>query len=313
MILLYSPKVHKDLIRIKPSEVSLLTYAQTSRILNLEVKHIKDRLKNVYVVDEETISNLTATPPFPYYIKNDIILWEDMFITRVNGFLNWECLNILIGLSGSIIQLRYYKDILDMNMQIQQDMMYLSVQLSEISAKINAFTRKKSKFNYIDILLARQILKKKKVRSSIHRNGRLVIDLPNVKIGNDREGYIIYNNIYIYISKWGTIDGYILQFNNFSYSSFWKMQDIILHPFLFEPYYMKMPYLETSQEAYIDNLVSLAKGEPYNDLELHPVPIDNIIKDFNIYRRIWNGIRDPRLEDSMESYKKIFIKKDSNY
>jgi hypothetical protein len=255
----------------------------------------------LYIIDSDTLVRLLPKTPLPKFVNKNLVLWEDKFAISVVN-LNWETLNVVIALSGSLNRVESYNKIIDRNLQVKQDIMYLSVQLQEISARINEFQGRQS-YDYFDKLLFRQILRKKKIKSAI-KDDKIVINLSDIKIGNNAEGFIIYNNIYLYISQWNILDGYSLHFNTFSFSSFWDIDDVVLHPNLFTPYYIDMPVIETSYETYADNLVSISKGLDYSSTS--PISITTIIRNFNRYRRIWNGLKDPREEPTLNAYKAIF-------
>jgi len=300
LILLYSRKEYSNLTKLDISDIPLISFAQSSKILNIETNYIKERLKNVYVIDSNILVSLLPKTPLPIHVNRHLVLWEEKYaFSTVN--ISWETLNIIMALSGNSNKIEAYNSMIDKNIKVKQDIMYLSVQLQEISARINEFN-KSQVYEYFDQTLFRQILRKKKIRNTIS-NGKIVINLSNIKIGNDSDGYIVYNKVKLYISKWNVLDGYSLHFNNFSYSSFWNIKDVVLHPTLYTPYYLGLPIIDISYELYIDNMLNIAMGKSKDSI----ISIPNIIRNYNRYRRIWNSIKDTRLNYKEDEYKDIFI------
>lgn len=290
MILYYSTDKHPELTKLKPKSVSVQAYAQCSKILNIEPRYIRERLRDVYVVDTDYVTDLVSTTPFPSYIRKRVILWESQF-TISTSIVDWEALNLIVALSGSHNKELSYSSIIEKNTSIKQDIMYLSVQLQSVSAKVAEF-RKTQNYRYFDAVLFAKILKRRKIKYTMHSNS-IILNFKNIRIGSSNEGYVIYNRIDVEIGEWNSISGFTLEFNNFAYASYWNIQDVLLHPYLNVPYYIDIPYLDLSYEAYVDHIIRMVTGVDYR-LGTGLANITDIMVSFNRYRRIWNGLKDPR-------------------
>lgn len=149
--------------------------------------------------------------------------------------------------------------------------------------------------------------RKYKFKGWIHED-KVFLELRDVHLGDNSSGIMIYNRIIIVLKDW-KIDGYLLRFNNFDYSSYWNMEAIV-HPRLLAPYCymdfgMTIASKQSNMDAFLETLkTSITEYIPTRSLKSLP----EITNDFMRYRSLWATHRF-LTNDRTELSKEIFGKK----
>ena len=140
-------------------------------------------------------------------------------------------------------------------------------------------------------------LKKRSIKAYAHKE-YVICEFNRVKLGNETEGYIIYNKI-IVILKRLAIHGYMIRFHEFDYSSYWNT-DVLLHPHLQLKSYGKV--FELGKFAR-----ELKKMVRKYDQENNLISVSKIIDTFQAKRMTYGSMKF-FVRDRTELSKKLFNK-----
>lgn len=132
-------------------------------------------------------------------------------------------------------------------------------------------------YPYINNNILNKELNKRKIKSFIH-NDLVICEFTNVKVGNEQEGYLIYNKIIVIIKNF-VIEGFMFRFEGFDYSSYWNIP-ISLHPNLA----IGLPSEFMFPDVYAKSLKDLVTVYKPNQ---SIISISDIIADFQNRRKLW--------------------------
>ncbi len=287
-MILYKKKeqMHQELKQFTPSKGALAIAAVA---LKTPVKALEVILTNCWIIDSNYLAMLVNIQT-PKYIGDQVILWDNKIVIS-KELRDWEYINFIYPLLVVNNKLEVIKRITSVNNAIKTDLQYYNIKLvqlrSEIIDKSEDIYRHTIEFFDSEEMI--KSFKKLRVKVSLFE-GRVVAEFNNIKLGNDEEGYLMYRKIFLFIKDW-KINGYVYNFKNFDYSSYWDL-DIRLHPYIVTPYGFNevmtwMPKHDYNMYAKaLVEMTTLYMADSGTNGGLH-----NIIKSFNQYRKLWNGLR----------------------
>lgn len=234
-------------------------------------------------------------------ITKDYVLFKDGTLLVFTDSLDWKTLNILYGLYNSSDKEETLKEIKSFNEVKNLDLITYSHTLEKF--QLEALSFRKSFVNELEFFNTNKFLRELKnrdIKAELYNN-KVKILFENVKLGNEHEGYMSYNSIILFIKSF-SIEGYMLRFDNFDYSSYWKIP-VILHPYLSTPFGFNncLEYLPPNDyKTFVDALITLVKN--YHNTGYKT--LTQIIEDFQDLRILWNDLKS-RSEDRIELSKMI--------
>lgn len=263
----------------------------------LQNESIKDIKQSINSLRTRYAENTLQDKVIKLACSKDICLYEGngYYIVRHYSLLNWQkimlghvirsSINVTEQNDNSYIIKAFY-DMIDYFTDIENDQVkykeFLEHTKEEI-AKYRKYSLRRQPFFNIKKVLAS--LKSKRIKAWIHKD-LIIASFSNVKLGNEEEGYLIYNKIYV-VLKGYSIDGFLFRFKEFDYSSYWGLS-VIVHPNLWLPMAFSNDIVRPiSNDLFADNLKKIVKE--YDSLSFKK--ISDIIEDFQERRKLWAGNR----------------------
>lgn len=307
MILYTNRKGHK----FKRVEFSSRDFAISSLSLNETIATLRTFSRKCIEINQDEVNRLLKKPTV--IIKKQYIVWEDSNILLFpNGYSNkWEALNILYVLSSVLDQSEeVFSSIISANEEKALGLALYKNDFKDFSKRVDIHI--KSFYKQIQYFDVRKMLRCAKALDihAVLNEKKVVLKYRNVDYKGSK-GSIFYNEIFIFVNSF-TIDGFILRFKDFDYSSYWNLP-VSLHPFLSLPgfcdAYLSF-YAPKNYEEFIRMINYLVHGKVNSDRFL-PIKVSEIISNFNDLRRMWASNKmtvKERLELS-----KIIVEKKINY
>ena len=274
--------------KAKPINFTSEDLAISSLCLGEEIKLLEKFSKKCFELDEVTYNALLLNNEAEFnstYVKisNQIIIFIDL--------LDWEALNLLYTLDNVSNKLEIIKEVKAFNEDRRLTMLVYKQETEELLAKMyKAKIEWQPTIPFFNIQKAVREFRKVGFKIKIREN-KILLTLTNVKIGNDYEGYLIYNNIHLFIKDF-TIDGFLLRFDNFDFSSYWNIP-FILHPFLSVPHGFnnKLAWIpKQNYTLFAQSLYELCTNYSVNESnQIGFLSIAEIISHFQDLRILWNG------------------------
>lgn len=224
----------------------------------------------------------------------------DILIYITSDVIDWEVINILWVLRSSLNKEKGLKQILSENEDVKLSLFRYKQTLDDYQGELSRFApfKESGYFNSLKFLSSCKALNIKAKTIS----DKIAMEFEDVKLGNDKEGYIYYNKIIVFLNSEGLIDGFNLIFNDFGYSSYWGLP-VVMHPYLTVGYCFNqsLSFLNRNDASYAgalqDTIISYA---PNSGIKT----VNQILVDFQTLRHLWYGLKDNI--DSKELSKVIF-------
>lgn len=260
--------------------------------------------RRLVVLSEAEYSILMTTQTT--HISKDYITFKDGTLLVFVESFDWRTLTILYGLFNSSDKNETLKEIKSFNELKHLDLVTYSHLLEKFQLEVLQF--RKGFVNELEFFNANKLieeLRKRNVHAELYNN-KVKVLFENVKVGNEHEGYMTYNNIILFIKSFA-IDGFLLRFDNFDYNSYWKIP-VVLHPYLNTPlgYNNCLEYLSPNDYSgfanFLINNIKEYHGTGYKTMT-------RIIEDFQDLRILWNDMK-ARSEDRIELSKMIIKQKE---
>lgn len=246
-------------------------------------------------ISKETLIELQSTYPvvethFSYINLGDIFIY---IATEVN----WETINILWALRSSLDKIVSLRRVISNN-EDNKITLYQYQQLSnEYLQKLSNFKVTDSPyFNALRFLSSCKLLK---IKTKI-TNKKIAMYFDNVKLGNNSEGQLLYNQIIVIIDGEGLIDGFLLYFNDFAFSSYWNLP-IILHPYLSVgcAFNQSLSFINRNDISYAEAIRDTVQNyTPNSGIK----SISSILLDFQVLRKLWYGLKDSVDEKELNKF-----------
>ena len=291
--------------KFKSLEFASRDFAISSICLNESVVTLKAFAKQCLVIDDKELTRLLSTPTTE--IKKEYIIWEDGNVVIFAKYANWMLLNMLYALhSVPIPSSKMYQKVIAFNESRSMEMALYSNTMKVFEQKLtvhinNFYSEQIPYFN------ARKLVRLAKAMdiNASQSKDKVLFRYKNVKYVSV-EGSIFYNEIFIFIKDF-KIDGFMLRFDAFDFSSYWNIP-VILHPFLAVPFgfnshldFLPPQNYQAFAEAIHKMVTAEIEGVGFKDTRA-------LIQDFQDLQRMWAGNKMRALE-RIELSKLILEKK----
>jgi hypothetical protein len=277
--------------------------AQSSIMLKESVRNLDRFLSfNCKVISHDTLQELLRE--VPQLTTSEFLKWEDKLIVFCsNPDVTWEDINRLWVLANSLDFTTGIKRVITFNENAKMKMAVIRMKVEQLRIEIlHAVNNNKDVLNYFNHNRFMAECKKQKILMSVVK-GTVCMEFKIIKLGNESEGFIIYDKIFIFVRDWH-IDGFLLRFSDFDFSSYWNIP-YILHPYLSVPYGYNhhLQFLpENSYEVYVRAIADeVTKYFPETGFK----QVRAIVTDFQELRKYYNGLK-YKTENRSELSKLIF-------
>lgn len=291
-----------------PLKYSQRDLAFASYYLSERVQTLKNFLDlNCRIISEGTLQEELTTAPLR--TSPNLILWEEQFVLfDMFEKVTWETVIFLYALATSLTKEKTFAEVIAYVEQRKVTDAIVADAIYNLREKVRNEARKKIElvpyFNYKEFIKETNKIKGDFKVKARRWGSKVAMEIDNVKLGNEKEGYIIYNKIIIFLNDW-QLDGYMLRFTEFDFSSYWNFPHVILHPFLEVPLCRNdvlMWHNPQHYKEFAELIYSIAtEYDEYQGNE----SVQNIVQNFQILRKIWNGNR-YEAENRLELSKMIF-------
>jgi hypothetical protein len=243
-------------------------------------------MKRCLIIDQTELSRLLIKPTLE--VKKEYIIWEDGNIALFIKYGGWNVLNMLYAFhSVPVPSAKMYQKVIAFN-----ESRSLEMGLYDNTMKI--YTRKLTIHNLnfyseqLPYFNARKLVRLAKAMGiNASLNGEKVLfRYKDIKYAS-KEGSIFYNEIFVFIKDF-QIDGFMLRFDAFDFSSYWNIP-VILHPYLATPYgfnshldFLPPQNYQAFAKAIDRMVIGDLEGTGFKDIRL-------LIQDFQDLQRIWAG------------------------
>jgi hypothetical protein len=277
-------------------------YAISAYALQENIQVLKRFVKDYGFIplDEEAFTQLMSSGEAKevnkYYIvlRNKIIFFVEE--------LNWKSLNIIFSVFNALNRKKALESALEYNLNISSTLAVLKAKHEEVIREVDKAREELNKaIKFFNLNKFLQICSNESIETKVTANN-IILKFKDIQF-DCAEGSIFYNQILVEIKDL-KIEGYVLKFNDFTYSTYWNLP-FKLHPFL------DVPYGRNNFLAFM----------PHNDYatfirELKSCVIApngegrDIIQTYLDLQKLW-GIYKDEYTDEMELSKKIMkIKKE---
>jgi len=303
MILIANRRGH----RFKSLEVSSRDLAISSICLNESVLTLKAFIKKCLIIDEAEMNRLLGRPTTK--LVKSYIVWEDGSILLLLNGNNWEVLNILYSLhSVPKVTHQLYQRVIAFNESRRMEMALYKKTLDDYKIKLtnhilNFYSEQVHYFNAKKLVRLAKVMG---INASLNED-KVLFRYKDIEYAS-AEGSIFYNEIFVFIKDF-QIDGFMLRFQDFDFSTYWNIP-VVLHPFLAIPYgfnnnldFLPPQNYQMFAEAINEAVTGKVEGGKtgFKDVRL-------LIQDFQDLRRIWASNK-MRAQERIELSKLILKKK----
>lgn len=294
-----------------------LTYSRrdlafASYYLSERVTALKNFLDlNCRIISNEALQEELSTAP--QRTLSNLILWKEQFIVfDMFEEVTWETIILLYSLFTSLTKEKTFSDVIAYIEQKKIDNAIVTDALTNLRMKVREEARKRIElvpyFNYKEFIKeANKIKGDFKVRAK-QWGSKVAMEIDDVKLGNDKEGYIIYNKIVIFLNRW-ELDGYMLRFTEFDFSSYWNFPHVILHPFLEVPLCRNSCLMWHNPQHYKEFAEMIYESATEYGEHQGNRFVEDIVQDFQVLRKLWNSNR-YEISNRIELSKAIFSEKE---
>jgi hypothetical protein len=266
--------------------ISVGDLATASLILNERVSSLKLFLHTkCRLIDEADLQSLLKDSPS--LVSKPFIIWKDReqaVFTDSLKRIDWEIILKLWILASSGSPQRNFKEVVAFIENQKMLRAHQSQIIEELYRSIKEFSFSDTQtFNFFNVEKFLKVCKNKAIKALSH-NDKVVVEFSDVKLGSDKEGFILYDKIIIFVKDW-KIDGFSLRFKEFDYSSYWEVQ-LNLHPKIAVPICFNdfLSFVPKDYEIFAESIKDAATVYTGTGL----ATIDQIILKFNDLRKIWN-------------------------
>jgi hypothetical protein len=243
---------------------------------------------------DEAYGQLMSSGEAKEVTKNYILLKNKMIFFIDN--LDWKALNIIYSVYNAFNRKEALQCVLDYNFNISTSFGVLTAKYREIIKEIdntrNEFSKSIKFFNLNKFM---QICSNEGIDAESTPSG-IFLKFKDIQL-DYIDGSIIYDKIIVCVKDL-MIDGYVLEFSNFSYSSYWNLP-FKLHSFLDIPY-GKNNYLaflpQNDYITFVRELKSAILSTADNS--------DNIVSTYLDLQKLW-GIYKDEYKDNIQLSKRI--------
>lgn len=287
MILITNRRGH----RFKTIELTSKDLAISSICLNESVITLKSFIKKCVYIDLLELTRMMKKPTSS--VKKEYMIWNDGSIVLLthspSALPNWETLNMLYSLySVTEVSYKFFQKIVAFNESRSMSMALYRKEKEDYHIKItnhilNFYSEQIHYFNAKKLVRLAEAVG---VNASIS-DDKVLFRYKDVEL-QSLAGTLFYNEIFVFIKDF-QIDGFMLRFKDFDFSSYWNIP-VILHPFLSVPYGFNnhLDFIPPQNYAMlieaITEMVKVKMGEAIGFKEPKL-----LIQDFQDLRRIWAG------------------------
>lgn len=267
-------------------DFSIKDYAVASYRLRVNQKSLKNL--DIRILDNETYQDIINFYP-PDNIGGKYYLRKNKYylIFFVNAIDKYKILMKAYVMDKTLTP-KEESDKLDAYFyEIQQNLSLYNTKFQQLVAAQKELKKENGRFYFFNADNFMNKVRTKGYKASIYKD-LASIEFNNIKVGNENEGYLLYNKIIIFIKNF-KIDGYLLRFEHFDFSSYWNMDEVSFHPNIQLPYGYneQLSYLpEDDMDMYVESLISLVKDYKRNNGRMK-----SIIEDFNLCRKLWSSLK----------------------
>jgi len=300
IILVTNRRGHK----FKSLEFTSRDLAISSICLNETVVTLKAFIKKCLIINQAELNRLLIKPTAK--IEREYIVWEDDNIVFFAKYTNWEILNILYTFySVPKVSRETLQGVISFNESRSMEIALYSTTLRNFKHKLvehvlNFYSEQHHYFNANKLI---RLAKAMGIDASLV-DDKVLLKYKNIEY-TSAIGSIFYNEIFIFIKNF-QINGFMLRFKDFDFSSYWNIP-VVLHPYLLVPYGFNnhLSFLPPQDyKAFIYGVNDMIKGGSEAGL----TTLQLIIQDFQDLRRIW-GSNKMRAKERVELSKLILEKK----
>lgn len=261
-------------------QFSLRDYCIASLSLNVSIDELRVFSKQLKVIDD--IEYFALTQNETQQITKSFILFQDKILVLFPDVINWSTLITAYALSHSTtIDESLIQEIKDSLEFTKLNLQTFLLQKDKYESDLKE--HKYNLFRPLEFFDAEKLVLEFEDKADSVKivSNKVVVSYKNIKIGNDVDGYLTYNDIIVFISKF-RIDGFLLRFDNFDYSSYWNFP-IILHPVLSVPYGRNniLEFIPANNYSIFAEVITETVKDNSNSMAV-------IIEDFQMLRKLWN-------------------------
>lgn len=291
----------------KPTfELDAASYATSSLNLKTPIKTLKKFTKRI---------NVSKSIPEAYmedrvlYTDNVHVFWDSMFSVFYAHKPDWYLLNKLFIMDATGDYHRGKEIAFQLNESVRVQYNRTMATMKTLRNAVVAVEGYNSLGipQFFNVKECVRLARRHKFKAW-HHTDKAFLELRNVNLGDKQSGYMIYNKIIVVLKDW-KIDGFLLRFNNFDYSSYWNIEAIV-HPRLLTPFcHMDFGMTIASRQSDMDGFLlalkdSITEHRPARYIKSLP----EITQGFMRYRSLWATHRF-LTNDRTELSKEIFSKK----
>ncbi len=291
--------MNRDLILYKSNQTAKKTvqfdtrdYALVSLYLDIDIPTLKEMNSKVEPISARKANELKKLKTFTVFDSNDVYqkFEDNTFLFRTKR-TDWVSLLFLY-----VIDISPEPDIKALSKFCRKKVDFFKEAdiLAQNHRRESYDLRLKYAGNFPIFKFAKlqKACKKFRIECTQMENGKIALTWKNVKMGNEKEGYVIYPRIILLVDTLFRVHRYIVSFKEFYYDSDWGILEFALHPNMDGDVfnYGRNYYLEWLD---ISNYDMMIKGydslvREYNDYSCQS-PLQ-ISMTYRRLREVWKGM-----------------------